>query len=49
MLSYADKLSPEQVWDLVHYVRTLQIGRKSKENSVMAEAGGLKVLLPSQP
>jgi mono/diheme cytochrome c family protein len=49
MLSYADKLTPEQAWDLVHYVRTLQIGRKSKENSVVAAAGGLKVPLPSQP
>jgi cytochrome c oxidase cbb3-type subunit 2 len=49
MLSYADKLSSEQAWDLVHYVRTLQIGRKSKENSVTAAAGGPKALLASQP
>ncbi|HUD12446.1 MAG TPA: cytochrome c [Terracidiphilus sp.] len=49
MLSYADKLTPDQAWDLVHFVRTLQVARKSKENSVLAEAGGQKLLLPSQP
>jgi mono/diheme cytochrome c family protein len=49
MLSYADKLTPDQAWDLVHFVRTLQVAHKSKESSVLAAAGGQKVLLPSQP
>lgn len=48
MLSYADKLSPDQTWDLVHYVRTLQVARKSKESGVLAAAGGPKILVPSQ-
>jgi mono/diheme cytochrome c family protein len=39
MVSYADKLTPDQAWDLVHYTRTLQVGHKNKENSVLAEAG----------
>jgi mono/diheme cytochrome c family protein len=39
MVSYADKLTPEQTWDLVHYTRTLQVGHKNRENSVLAAAG----------
>jgi len=49
MVSYADKLTPEQAWDLVHYVRVLQVGRKNKENSVLASAGGPKALVTSEP
>jgi len=46
MVSYADKLTAEQAWDLVHYVRTLQTVRKSKESSVLQAAGGPKSLVP---
>jgi cytochrome c oxidase cbb3-type subunit 2 len=49
MLSYADKLTPDQAWDLVHFVRVLQIAHKSKESSIFAAAGGQKVLVPSHP
>jgi cytochrome c oxidase cbb3-type subunit 2 len=49
MLSYADKLTPDQAWDLVHFVRTLQVAHKSKESSILAEAGGPKALVPSHP
>lgn len=49
MLSYADKLTADQAWDLVHYVRTLQVAHKSKESSILAAAGGQKALLPSKP
>jgi mono/diheme cytochrome c family protein len=38
MVSYADKLTPDQAWDLVHYVRTLQVGHRNKENSLLAAA-----------
>jgi len=49
MLSYADKLSPDQAWDLVHYTRTLQVGHKNKENSVLTAASGRNTVAPSQP
>jgi hypothetical protein len=29
--SFADVLKPEEAWDLVHYLRTLQVRRKSAE------------------
>jgi mono/diheme cytochrome c family protein len=48
MLSYADKLTADQAWDLVHYLRTLQTARKSKEKSVLESAGGPKALVDSQ-
>jgi len=44
MPSYADKLTPDQAWDLVHYTRTLEVGHRNRENSVLAAAGGLKAL-----
>jgi hypothetical protein len=31
MPSYADVIKPEDAWDLVHYLRTLQISHKSLE------------------
>jgi mono/diheme cytochrome c family protein len=31
MPSFADVLKPEEAWDLVHYLRTLQVRRKSAE------------------
>ena len=48
MPSYADKLAPEQVWALVHFVRTLQTSHKSRENKTHA-AGGSLALSPSAP
>jgi len=48
MLSYADKLTSDQGWHLVHYVRTLQVARKNKGNSVLAPAVGQKSIAPSQ-
>jgi cytochrome c oxidase cbb3-type subunit 2 len=49
MLSYADKLTPDQAWDLVHYTRTLQVGHKNKENSVLAAAAGHNTVVPAHP
>jgi cytochrome c oxidase cbb3-type subunit 2 len=31
MPSFADVMKPEEAWDLVHYLRTLQVSRKSPE------------------
>jgi hypothetical protein len=31
MPSFADQLKPNEAWDLVHYLRTLQIKHKSRE------------------
>jgi len=45
MGSYADKLSTEQAWDLVHFVRTLQVAHASEERRVLGSAGGQKVLM----
>jgi len=49
MVSYADKLTPDDAWDLVHYVRTLQTTRKSEENRVLETAGGEKSLNAAHP
>jgi cytochrome c oxidase cbb3-type subunit 2 len=49
MLSYADKLSPDQAWDLVHFVRVLQVAHKGAERKVLDAAGGLKALSAAQP
>ncbi|MFY9561072.1 MAG: cytochrome c [Terriglobales bacterium] len=40
MPSFADVIQPNDAWDLVHYLRTLQTGRRSKENEVLKAAGG---------
>jgi mono/diheme cytochrome c family protein len=40
MPSFADVIQPNDAWDLVHYLRTLQIHRKSKENEVLKAGGG---------
>jgi cytochrome c oxidase cbb3-type subunit 2 len=40
MPSHADVIQPNDAWDLVHYVRTLQSHRHSKENEVLKAAGG---------
>lgn len=39
MASYADKLTADQAWDLVHFTRSLQT-RRSKERSLALQASG---------
>lgn len=40
MPSFADVIQPGDAWDLVHFLRTLQTNRHSKENSVLRASGG---------
>ena len=40
MPSFADNIQPNDAWDLVHFLRTLQVHRRSKENDVLKAAGG---------
>jgi cytochrome c oxidase cbb3-type subunit 2 len=40
MPSFADVIQPNDAWDLVHYLRTLQAHRHSKENDVFKASGG---------
>lgn len=40
MPSFADVIKPADAWDLVHFLRTLQVHRRSKENDVLKAAGG---------
>lgn len=40
MPSFADVIQPNDAWDLVHFLRTLQVNRHSKENDVLRAAGG---------
>jgi mono/diheme cytochrome c family protein len=40
MPSFADVIQPNDAWDLVHFLRTLQTSRHSKENDVLRAAGG---------
>jgi cytochrome c oxidase cbb3-type subunit 2 len=40
MPSFADVIQPNDAWDLVHYLRTLQTQRHSKENDVLKGTGG---------
>ncbi len=47
MPSFNDVIKPVDAWDLVHYLRTLQKTRKSRENEVLKAAGGK--LLPPKP
>src|SRR6266568_2985123 len=35
MPSFADVIQPNDAWDLVHFLRTLQVKRHSKENDVI--------------
>lgn len=46
MPSFADVIQPNDAWDLVHFLRTLQKNRHSKENEVLRSAGGT---VPSAP
>lgn len=41
MPSFADVIQPNDAWDLVHFLRTLQIHRHSKENDVLMAAHGV--------
>ena len=40
MPSFADNIQPNDAWDLVHFLRTLQVHRRGKENDVLKRAGG---------
>ena len=40
MPSFADTIQPNDAWDLVHFLRTLQVHRHSRENDVLKAAGG---------
>jgi cytochrome c oxidase cbb3-type subunit 2 len=41
MPSFADTIQPNDAWDLVHFLRTLQVNRHGKENDVLKAAGGV--------
>ena len=45
MPSFADVIQPNDAWDLVHFLRTLQVHRHSKENDV-AKGAGIKAPAP---
>jgi hypothetical protein len=47
MPSFADNVKPNEAWDLVHFLRTLQVGRPSPENNVLKAAGGRSILAPA--
>jgi mono/diheme cytochrome c family protein len=40
MPSFADVIQPNDAWDLVHFLRTLQTKRHSPENAALKAAGG---------
>ncbi len=46
MPSFADQLQPNEAWDLVHFLRTLQVHRRSKENDVLKAGGGKVTAVP---
>ncbi|MBZ5667675.1 MAG: c-type cytochrome [Acidobacteriia bacterium] len=41
MPSFADVIQPNDAWDLVHFLRTLQVHRHSKENDILLAAHGV--------
>jgi len=41
MPSFADVIQPNDAWDLVHFLRTLQVHRHGKENEVLSGAHGV--------
>jgi mono/diheme cytochrome c family protein len=41
MPSFADVIQPNDAWDLVHFLRTLQIHRPSRENAALMAAHGV--------
>ncbi len=40
MPSFADVIQPNDAWDLVHYLRTLQVHLKGPENQIVKGSGG---------
>jgi cytochrome c oxidase cbb3-type subunit 2 len=40
MPSFADNVKPDEAWDLVHFLRTLQVTRKSPEREILRAHGG---------
>jgi mono/diheme cytochrome c family protein len=48
MPSFAEVIQPNDAWDLVHFLRTLQVHRNSKENEVLKGAGGKIPAAPGQ-
>src|SRR6201981_509573 len=46
MPSFADVIQPNDAWDLVHFLRTLQVHRHSKENNV-AKGAGIRAPAPT--
>jgi len=40
MPSFADVIKPNEAWDLVHYLRTLQVARRGPESDLMKAQGG---------
>jgi len=41
MPSFADVIQPNDAWDLVHFLRTLQVNRHGKETEVLSAAHGV--------
>jgi mono/diheme cytochrome c family protein len=41
MPSFADVIQPNDAWDLVHFLRTLQVDRHGRENEVLSAAHGV--------
>ena len=41
MPSFSDNIKPEDAWDLVHFIRILQVHRPGPENKVLAAAHGV--------
>ena len=41
MPSFNDVIQPNDAWDLVHFLRTLQVSRHGKENEVLRAAHGV--------
>jgi mono/diheme cytochrome c family protein len=48
MPSFADVIQPNDAWDLVHYLRTLQVKRHGPENELVKKAG-VKAPAPAKP
>jgi len=49
MPSFADVIQPNDAWDLVHYLRTLQVHRHGKENDIAKGAGAKSTAPASKP
>ena len=40
MPAYDDIVAPADAWDLVHFLRVLQVNRRGKESDILKAAGG---------